>query len=45
MPVQYSSIIAEHKVVRNQLECSDVSHMGEVFVRGDRALDFVQHIQ
>ncbi|MFA7228615.1 MAG: glycine cleavage system aminomethyltransferase GcvT [Melioribacteraceae bacterium] len=44
MPVQYSSIIAEHKVVRNSVGVFDVSHMGEVFIRGDRALEFVQHI-
>lgn len=44
MPVQYSSIIAEHKAVRNSVGVFDVSHMGEVFVRGEKALDFVQHI-
>ncbi|PKL84214.1 MAG: glycine cleavage system protein T [Ignavibacteriae bacterium HGW-Ignavibacteriae-3] len=44
MPVQYSSIIAEHKVVRSSVGVFDVSHMGEVFIRGDRALEFVQHI-
>jgi aminomethyltransferase len=44
MPIQYSSIIAEHKAVRNSVGVFDVSHMGEVFVKGDKALDFVQHI-
>ncbi len=44
MPVQYSSIIAEHKAVRNSVGVFDVSHMGEIFIRGDRALDFVQYI-
>lgn len=44
MPVQYSSIIAEHKAVRTSVGVFDVSHMGEIFIRGDRALDFVQHI-
>lgn len=44
MPVQYSSIIAEHKTVRSAVGVFDVSHMGEVFIRGDKALDFVQHI-
>ncbi|QQS36289.1 MAG: glycine cleavage system aminomethyltransferase GcvT [Ignavibacteriales bacterium] len=44
MPIQYSSIMAEHKSVRNSVGVFDVSHMGEVFVKGDRALDFVQHI-
>ena len=44
MPVQYSSIIAEHKAVRNSVGVFDVSHMGEIFIRGEEALDFVQHI-
>ncbi len=44
MPVQYSSIIAEHKSIRNSVGVFDVSHMGEVFVKGDKALDFVQRI-
>ncbi len=44
MPVQYTSIIAEHKAVRNSVGVFDVSHMGEVFVTGEKALDFVQHI-
>ena len=44
MPVQYNSIINEHKVVRNKVGVFDVSHMGEIFVKGDKALDFVQHI-
>lgn len=44
MPVQYSSIINEHKAVRNSVGVFDVSHMGEVFIRGEKALNFVQHI-
>ena len=44
MPVQYSSIIGEHKAVRNSVGVFDVSHMGEVFIKGDKALEFVQHI-
>lgn len=44
MPIQYSSIIAEHKAVRTSIGVFDVSHMGEVFVRGDKAFDFVQEI-
>jgi len=44
MPVQYSSIIAEHKTVRSAVGVFDVSHMGEVFIRGDKAIDYVQHI-
>jgi glycine cleavage system T protein (aminomethyltransferase) len=44
MPIQYSSIIAEHKAVRNSVGVFDVSHMGEIFVTGENALNFVQHI-
>lgn len=44
MPIQYSSIIEEHKAVRNSVGVFDVSHMGEVFITGEKALDFVQHI-
>jgi aminomethyltransferase len=44
MPVQYSSILAEHKAVRNSVGVFDVSHMGEIFIKGKKALDFVQHI-
>ncbi len=44
MPIQYSSIIAEHKAVRNSVGVFDVSHMGEIFVKGKNALDFVQHV-
>jgi aminomethyltransferase len=44
MPIQYSSIIAEHKAVRNSVGVFDVSHMGEIFITGEKALDFVQHI-
>jgi aminomethyltransferase len=44
MPVQYSSIIAEHKTVRNSAGVFDVSHMGEVFISGNSALDFVQYV-
>lgn len=44
MPVLYSSIIAEHKSVRSSVGVFDVSHMGEIFIRGDKALDFIQHV-
>jgi aminomethyltransferase len=44
MPIQYTSIISEHKAVRNSVGVFDVSHMGEVFVRGEKALDFIQYL-
>lgn len=44
MPVQYSSIIEEHKNVRNSAGLFDVSHMGQVFVSGVDSLNFLQKI-
>ncbi|NTW70317.1 MAG: glycine cleavage system aminomethyltransferase GcvT [Chlorobiaceae bacterium] len=42
MPVQYAGIIAEHKAVRSAAGLFDVSHMGNFYVRGKRALEFLQ---
>jgi aminomethyltransferase len=39
MPVQYSSVIAEHEAVRNAVGLFDVSHMGEIEFRGPGALE------
>ena len=44
MPVQYRSIIEEHKKVRTALGLFDVSHMGEFTFRGPQALAFLQHV-
>ena len=44
MPVQYEGVKAEHHTVRNEVGVFDVSHMGEVFVSGEKALDFLQYI-
>ncbi|MEJ2185097.1 MAG: glycine cleavage system aminomethyltransferase GcvT [Gemmatimonadota bacterium] len=44
MPVQYEGILAEHEAVRERVGLFDVSHMGEVEVRGPQALAFVQHV-
>jgi aminomethyltransferase len=44
MPVQYSSILEEHRRVRESVGLFDVSHMGEVRFRGRGALDAVRHI-
>src|SRR5271169_3846321 len=38
MPVQYTSVLAEHEAVRNAAGLFDVSHMGEVEFRGPGAL-------
>lgn len=44
MPVQYTGIIAEHKAVREAAGLFDVSHMGNFYVRGERALEFLQYM-
>jgi aminomethyltransferase len=45
MPVQYpGGITAEHKLVREGAGLFDVSHMGEFWVNGDKAVDFVNHV-
>ena len=44
MPVQFKSIIEEHKNVRENAGLFDVSHMGEVFVSGKDSLRFLNKI-
>jgi aminomethyltransferase len=44
MPVQYAGIIEEHNAVRRQAGLFDVSHMGEVAVRGGQALEYLQKL-
>ena len=45
MPVQYATgITAEHRAVRESCGIFDVSHMGEFWIMGDRAVDFVNHV-
>src|SRR5580698_355153 len=47
MPVEYPSaggIIVEHNAVRNGVGIFDVSHMGDIRLRGPEALAAVQHI-
>lgn len=38
LPVQYSGVIAEHRAVRTGCGLFDVSHMGELLLRGPDAL-------
>ncbi|MFQ5797415.1 MAG: glycine cleavage system aminomethyltransferase GcvT, partial [Bacteroidota bacterium] len=42
MPVQYSSIIEEHRRMRSSVGVFDVSHMGEFEIRGKDAASFLQ---
>ena len=44
MPVQYQGVIQEHLAVRGQAGLFDVSHMGEIEIRGEGALDLCQRI-
>jgi aminomethyltransferase len=44
MPVEFKGIIEEHMAVRTAAGLFDVSHMGEIIVRGKEALAFVQHL-
>jgi aminomethyltransferase len=44
MPVQFAGINAEHETVRKGVGVFDVSHMGEFWVRGPKAFEFVQRV-
>ena len=44
MPIEFSGINDEHITVREKLGVFDVSHMGEVWVKGPNALSFLQYI-
>jgi aminomethyltransferase len=44
MPVEYSGILDEHLAVRTRVGLFDVSHMGEIEIRGPQALELVQHV-
>ncbi len=42
MPLQYEGLRQEHKAVRTQVGLFDVSHMGEIRIRGEGALETVE---
>jgi len=44
MPVQYSGLIDEHMAVRERVGLFDVSHMGDIQLRGPRSLEAVQRL-
>ena len=44
MPIEFTGINEEHLAVRNNAGVFDVSHMGEVWVKGPKAEAFLQHI-
>lgn len=44
MPIEYVGITEEHHTVRNGVGVFDVSHMGEIWVKGPKALPFLQYV-
>jgi aminomethyltransferase len=44
MPVQYAGIVEEHRAVRTSVGLFDVSHMGEIEIKGPGALEVVQRL-
>ncbi|MFQ6069962.1 MAG: glycine cleavage system aminomethyltransferase GcvT [Candidatus Aminicenantales bacterium] len=44
MPVSYTGIVEEHLAVRTRAGLFDVSHMGEITIKGKEALDCVQYL-
>ncbi|HNX80409.1 MAG TPA: glycine cleavage system aminomethyltransferase GcvT [Prolixibacteraceae bacterium] len=44
MPVEFSGIKDEHMTVRNGVGVFDVSHMGEIWVKGPHALDLIRKV-
>jgi len=44
LPVQYEGVIKEHRIVREKAGLFDVSHMGEIIVKGEKAEDFVYQL-
>ncbi len=44
MPISYTGINQEHLQIRDKIGVFDVSHMGEFYVEGEHAEDFLQHI-
>jgi aminomethyltransferase len=44
MPIEYSGIKNEHITVREKVGVFDVSHMGEFWVKGEKASDFIQEL-
>jgi aminomethyltransferase len=44
MPVQYAGILDEHHAVRRSVGIFDVSHMGEIEIRGREALQLTEYV-
>lgn len=44
MPIEYTSIVDEHNAVRHAVGIFDVSHMGEILIKGKDSERFINHI-
>ncbi len=44
MPIEFTGINDEHRTVREGAGVFDVSHMGEIWVKGPKALPFLQRV-
>ena len=44
MPISYQSVLAEHHHVREKVGIFDVSHMGEFWIRGQGAQEYLQYL-
>ena len=44
MPIEYTGILKESKATRTGCTLFDVSHMGEIKITGNKALDFIQYL-
>ncbi len=44
MPVSFSGIVEEHRLVRRKVGLFDVSHMGEIEITGEKAVDFADYV-
>ena len=44
MPIQYEGLSIEHNHVRSKVGVFDVSHMGEIYVKGPKAVPYLQYI-
>ena len=44
MPVQYTSIVEEHRAVRNAAGLFDIAHMGRLRFAGPQAVELLEHL-
>lgn len=44
MPVEFAGINQEHMAVRNSVGVFDVSHMGEIWIKGPKAVELIQKV-